>query len=591
MAALLLLALLGVIAVLQYRWLGEVSTAERERLHASVQERSHELTTEIDRDLSRVYAAFQVSSAALDADPVAALSAAVARAEERADTGEAIKAIYLVEAGVPGGAVQRFDPAARILEHATWPEALAPLGTRLASARHPGLPGVAAPALLGESVDADAPALIVPVAMARLTLGSESTGNVMVRMTPPATWRAVVVWIDLERWRETVLAPLVESQFGDGTSSEFVVSVVSRRTQQSIYSTAPTELSPESADQAVDFFALRPDELEWDRPVEPSAGASAGPSDSPRVSITIVRRGLGGAAGEAPHMSGDGGWTLLVQARRGSLEAVVERSRLRNLGVSVGVLGVLGASIALLLLASARAERAARQQLEFVASVSHELRTPLAVIRSAGENLADGVVSGDQVAQYGELVRNEGRRLSEMVDRVLGFAGLSAGTLIGPMHPIEPAASVVAAVAALRPEAEARGVSLQVRMPVVAPRIKGDASALQSALQNAVGNAVKYGPEGSRVEIDVAATARTVRVTVADRGMGIDASDLPHVFEPFYRGRRAIESQVRGSGIGLSVVKQIVEAHGGEVQLAARDGGGVILTIELPALAPTGTTA
>lgn len=128
-------------------------------------------------------------------------------------------------------------------------------------------------------------------------------------------------------------------------------------------------------------------------------------------------------------------------------------------------------------------------------------------------------------------------------------------------------------------------------MPVVVPRIKGDAGALQSALQNAVGNAVDGpGPEGSRA-IDVAATARTVRVTVADRGMGIDASDLPHVFEPFYRGRRAIESQVRGSGIGLSVVKQIVEAHGGEVQLAARDGGGVILTIELPALAPTETTA
>lgn len=590
--ALLLLALLAVVAVLQYRWLGEVSTAERERLQASLQARSAELTTEVDRDLTRTFAAFQLTSAALDADPIGALTAAAGRAEADSETGEVIRAIYVAEAGMPGGAVQRFDPAARTLDPAAWPAELSGLAARLASARHPGLPGVPAPGLLGESVDADAPALIVPIVTdAPLPLQAEAGSNVVMRAATPATWRAVIVWIDLDRWRDEVLAPLVSSHFGDDGASEFAVSVVSRRTQQMIYSTSSGELSSDSADQVSSFFALRPEDLQWERLIGQPA-SSAGASSGQRLSITIVRRGPRDAdEDELPHVAATGGWTLLVQARRGSLDALVERSRLRNLGVSAGVLGVLGASIGLLLLASARAERAARQQLAFVASVSHELRTPLAVIRSAGENLADGVVSGEQVAQYGELVRNEGRRLSEMVDRVLGFAGLSAGTLIGPLQPIEPAASVVAAVNAQRPEADERGVTLQLRMPVVVSRISGDASALQSALQNAVGNAVKYGPQGSVVEIDVAATARTVRVTVADRGMGIDASDLPHVFEPFFRGRRALESQVRGSGIGLSVVKTIVEAHGGEVQLAPRDGGGMLLTIELPALPQGKTTA
>ncbi len=585
--ALLLLVLLAVVAVLQYRWLGEVSTAERERLQASLRERSDELTTEIDRDLTRTFAAFQVSGAAVDADPIGALSAAVARAQADAETGELIKAIYLAEAGVPEGAVQRFDPAAKSLSAAAWPPELSALAARLATARHPGLPGVPAPGLLGESVDADAPALIVPLMSAGLRAGlpagGEAGSNVLVRVDTPRSWRALVLWIDLDRWREEVLEPLVSSHFGDASTSDFAVSVVSRRTERSIYSTSSSELSPDSADQVSAFFALRPEDLQWERLIG-QAASPADPSTGQRVSITIVKRGPADDADEVPQAPEAGGWTLLVQARRGSLEALVQRSRLRNLGVSAGVLGVLGASIGLLLLASARAERAARQQLAFVASVSHELRTPLAVIRSAGENLADGVVSGEQVAQYGQLVRNEGRRLSEMVDRVLGFAGISAGTLIGPLQPIDPAAAVVAAVNAQRPEADERGVALQLHMAVALPRIQGDAGALQSALQNGVGNAVKYGSQGSTVEIDVAATPRTVRVTVADRGIGIDASDLPHVFEPFFRGRRALESQVRGSGIGLSVVKTIVEAHGGEVRLAPRDGGGMLLTIELPAL-------
>jgi len=282
---------------------------------------------------------------------------------------------------------------------------------------------------------------------------------------------------------------------------------------------------------------------------------------------------------------------VLVRARGGSLDAVVARSRMRNLAVSLGVLGILAASFALILIGSARAQRLARQQLEFVASVSHELRTPLAVIRSAGENLADGVVAGDQVAQYGALIRNEGRRLSDMVERVMDFSGMTSGAVARSRRPIDVAAVVDATVSAVLPDAAERGVTMHVRTADHRPLVNADADALRSALQNAVGNAVKYSTAGGAVEIDVVATPRTLRLTVSDRGIGIDAGDIPHVFKPFFRGRRAVASQVRGSGVGLSVVQRVVVAHGGEARIASRDGGGTVLEIELPIVPASGAVS
>ncbi|HEX7942563.1 MAG TPA: HAMP domain-containing sensor histidine kinase, partial [Gemmatimonadaceae bacterium] len=434
-------------------------------------------------------------------------------------------------------------------------------------------------------LDGNVPALVVPITAFELPAPSPS-GELVMRVAPAqGHWRALVVWLDRERLRSQLVAPLVAKHFGEPSTSEFNVSVVSSATGQSLYRSGPGDVRAATADLAADVFALRLTDLHWRRSLPPGTAPGAIPKLlQDRFSITIVRRGAGESADPLSKAGLVGGaeWKLLVRARAGSLDAVVARSRARNLTLSLGVLGILACSLGLILVASAREQRTARQQLEFVAAVSHELRTPLAVIRSAGENLADGVVSGDQIARYGTLISSEGRRLSEMVERVMDFAGIASGTVFRSTRPVDSNAVIDAVVKSLRDESADRSIGFRVRVPSDLPPLLADPDALQSAIQNVVGNAVKYSQPGGEVEIDATATAQTAAIVVRDRGIGIDAADMPHVFEPFYRGRRALDAQIRGSGVGLSVVRKMVEVHGGRVNVTQREGGGTVVTIEWP---------
>src|SRR5262249_40839331 len=171
-------------------------------------------------------------------------------------------------------------------------------------------------------------------------------------------------------------------------------------------------------------------------------------------------------------------------------------------------------------------------------------RTPLAVIRSAGENLADGVVAeSEQVRRYGSLIGTEGRRLSEMVERIMEFAGIGSARAARVESAVDVQRLIGEAVDAASLDAGERGVPLIVNASSAAgplPPVLGDFDALRSAVQNVIGNAVKYSPSGSRVQIDATRTNDRLVISVRDRGIGIDSDDLPHIFKPFYRGRRAV---------------------------------------------------
>jgi signal transduction histidine kinase len=121
--------------------------------------------------------------------------------------------------------------------------------------------------------------------------------------------------------------------------------------------------------------------------------------------------------------------------------------------------------------------------------------------------------------------------------------------------------------------------------------VRGDALALRSALQNLIGNAVKYAGDGRWVRIAARASGRTLSISVSDRGLGITAEDRKHIFQPFYRGREAVSRQIQGSGLGLHLVRRIIEAHGGSVAVRSEPGQGSTFTIELPIAHESGAAA
>lgn len=364
-------------------------------------------------------------------------------------------------------------------------------------------------------------------------------------------------------------------------------------------------------DEGTDTDRYRVAVTETDRPDEVLYRSGPGaPIDPDRADVAISLLGRGGfgragfgpmtaqgprpdgrAGDDTPRQEDFGRWRLLVQHQSGSLDGAVAAVRRRNLGISFGMLALLSMSVGLLAVTSRRAHTLARQQMEFVAGVSHELRTPVAVIRSAGENLSQGVVGhAERVKQYGQMIEGEARRLGEMVERVLQYAGIESGLGFAARAPLAPAELIDAAITSESTLAET-GLNIQREIAADLPPVVGDAAALRSAVQNLLANAVKYGGRDRWIGIKAehVHNRKEVRITVSDHGAGIPADELPHIFEPFYRGADALSRQVHGNGLGLSLVKRIVAAHGGRVTVATRPGAGSAFTMSLPAAEPDRT--
>jgi len=586
LVAAVLLVLLATLATLQYRWLGEVSAAERERMRAGLRTRTSDFTREFDGQLTRTYVAFHVDHEQIESDPASALADAYARWRASSATPDLVTGVYLAEGQTFQTAqIRRLDPDRRALDPVEWPPELAASMKRV----HQFVPQVAGappPFLMGaDAIDSRTPALVIAVPrMKRIGDGRQFT----VMPDPTLLARLVIAVLDAGRLQHEILEPLVTKYFGDGGTSEYLVTIVRRDEPSAVIYTSDNAATVDAAtaDVTSGLFDLRVDELNRlaDAPGPPTRSLG-----EQRLAITIVRRANGGEGRRVLMAGGDeqGAWHVRVRHRSGSLDAIVAQSRRRNLAISLGVLGLLGASVVLIIAAAQRQQRLARQQMEFVAAVSHELRTPLAVICSAGENLADGIVGDDpQVRRYGSLIQSEGRRLRDMVERVLEFAGITSGAPPRPFSDVDLARVIADVVGAIDADARDRGVAIHVHTNGSLPAVTGDADALRSAVQNVVGNAVKYSAPGSTVDVSAAVQGSTVQIRVVDRGLGIHADDLPYVFKPFHRGRRAVEAQIRGTGVGLSVVRQVIDAHRGDVRIESRPGEGTTVIVDLPVASP-----
>jgi signal transduction histidine kinase len=239
-----------------------------------------------------------------------------------------------------------------------------------------------------------------------------------------------------------------------------------------------------------------------------------------------------------------------------------------------------------------RGARLAELQAEFVANVSHELRTPLAGIRLVAETLEAG--RGDdpeRLRALTEMLGEEVRRLEDLVERVLAWRRLKAGGLGRDEPELVAVEDLVAElVASARRLPEGQGVDIRMQAPHDLPRVLGDRWELRHALGNVIHNALKFGGRHGPVEVGVTAGEDQVRIDVRDRGPGIAPDEIEHVFERFYRGSRR-SSTKRGTGLGLDIVKTVVEAHGGQVQIESPPNQGTVCTVRLPATSRTPSPA
>lgn len=282
------------------------------------------------------------------------------------------------------------------------------------------------------------------------------------------------------------------------------------------------------------------------------------------------------------------GWELLVD--RPTEPTTLGERRLLWFGL-VSMLVIMLTSGLVMTVRTRRREAAlARRQADFVAAVSHEFKSPLTSIRLHMERLASGRAAAAEATNYYAAVDAEAVRLERLVDRLLDSQQQQEGRTRYRFAEASIAEAARTAVARLGPQAETKGI--RVALDVQHEETGGwfDRDAITDVVENLVENAIKYSDAGSIVSVATETDHESVRVHVEDQGMGIDARDLPRIFEKFFRGRRGDATDVRGTGLGLSLAKAIVDAHGGTIAVSSTAGTGSRFSVTLPNRAPRRST-
>ncbi len=564
-----LTALLVVLAVLQYRWTGEIGRAEAERGQVQLERSAWRFAAGLDRELAQPLMAMRLDPGPAGDARRRALLERLADWQRRPEHPPFVTGAWLAS---------RLDSGEVTLEScsldgsscrpAEWTGGLVTVRQRLQDASERG----------GREGPPFRPALVVEDPLAEAIALFELREDA----GPASRWRRVngfvILQLDAAYLRERLLPQLAETSFGPAADSAFALAVLRRGDGAVVWASDAGE-KPAAGHADVQLgipFGARPnapeERREWggrfggrlEPPREPSR---EGPPERPH-----------GPREESP-------WLLVARHHGGSIEAAVAAVRRRNLAVGLLVLGLLGVSAAVLARTAQQARALARQQLEFVAGVTHELNTPLAGIRSAGQNLADGIVTEPaQVRRYGALIEKEGRRLAAIVAQVLDFAGIESGSRAYVAEPVSLGRVVDEVLADMRLVLEQSGLMVDKRIPDDLPEVRGDAAALRRVIANLLANAAKFASSGGRVTVQAALQpdGGGVCLRVEDDGPGIPPQERARVFEPFYRGSAAQRNHSPGSGLGLSLVRRVVLAHGGRVHAEEAQGGGTAMVVELP---------
>ena len=553
--------LLPVLAVLQFIWLNQMSEAEKQRMMFNLGYASFFTADQVDRIAAQAYEAFDIGASDRE-DAFVMMDSRFRQWRAEHEDPRLIGSLYWVERSDSGAwSVFRLSPDD---------------GFETLTAGLEAVEMIPAPDLrpAGGLNCSDEPALVIPT---RYQEAQTPDGLAIANSF-------VVVRFDPDYLFGTYLPELLYFYFELEEPDTYRAAIIDDSDPPRTLAGTPG-LTLDDADVAVSFLSLRARER-----LQPDySGSMFSGTISERVAAAekFFEETQDESEGDEQMAWGEGCWTVVASHRSGTIDSVVTRVRNQNLGISFVILVLLGASTVIVAILSQRSRKLAEQQMEFVAGVSHELRTPLAVIRSAGENLADSIVGEpDRVKKYGAIIRNEGQRLTGMVENILQFSRVQPGHNGYDLQPVSVLEVIDAALEACRRPLEKNAASVELNIDENLPDLLADPAALESALANLIANAAKHGAPNQTITVAAVngsdGHGEVVRISVTDQGPGIPANEVSQLFEPFFRGARASESQIQGSGLGLAVARQVIEGHGGKITVDSAPGQGATFTLVLP---------
>ena len=594
--AVVLLGSLPLIAVLQYNWLAQLSRAEYVRMQSNLKNVASRFSNDIDREILGAHFSFVGARAATPPELSDELSNRFNRWQSQSLYPAVVKSIYWIDvkASSSQAALFIYDEAGGELSPTAWPSSITDWIAQLPKDQERNIP----------NADIQTDDIISPIPLSGVSDGDQPDAETVptwpMDMLIGASKNHLFLAFDASYIFQHMVPALVEQHFSGTTDSEYDILITQRGLPDEILYRSSPDLTVEAfGTENLTMNIGIPDQPEIIRMFSKIMREQS--TASPQAMLQIFKMGFPNAGGYAPFPDSSiqlGGaesanfspvrrWQLHIKHRAGTLDQLVSQARTRNLWISFLVLIILGTSIVLIVRYTRRSKQLADQQMAFVAGVSHELRTPLAVLHAAGENLKDGLITdAKETREYGKLIVDESQNLLDTLEQVLAYASISFGTDPLPDTEVDMNDLVRQILASHREKLSSFDVQLDLDDQL--PMIRGDREALRTVVQNLIQNAIKYSNGKKWMTIKShrhSCQKETIEIIIEDRGIGIEQAEHANIFKPFFRVPHVRKTQIRGNGLGLSIARQIVEAHGGAIRVESLPGHGSSFYVSL-ALTP-----